>query len=546
MALRELLVDFFVNVDSKKLDHVNEKIEQVKEAAKGFLEVLAGGAALEGIKSFVEGQVEAGAQLGNTANKLGISTEELQQFQYLMQSNGASADQAGNALTKLNRVVGDAASGGKEASDQFAALGVSIKDSNGNVLPLSEITNQLSEKISGLGSAAEKTAVATKLFGRGNTIVLNALGHGTEKIDEANKEFKELGGGLSGDFVDSAKAAEEATVGYDLAIAGVKSTIAGGLLPALTKIIKTVAKWAASARQIIGQSKIVQVVLVGLTVAATALAFQGLISLATSFGTAAAAALGFTASTLPISAIGLLIALAIGAILLIIEDLYTFLTGGQSVIGDWIKSWAGVDAATKIVAGLNSALDYLKPILKAIAEITLDGLIGSFNIILLTVREVVDIISAFGTLLKTLDFKNFGDTIVKATKDNLNKLKDGVLGGPPKPKEPQEADAQNEYDQKQIATDLQSKDVNVQKEAARLYQQGPHDIVDATLDKKGYDAKATVASITQSKVNNITINGVKDAKAVKGSVEDALNGADQADMRAAADALTEASQGGEE
>lgn len=550
MALREILAKFGFEVDTHNIDAGQKKMGELKEAFIGFTEVLVGGAALEGIKSFIEGQVQAGAALGNQAAMLGVSTDELQRMQYAFMATGSSSEEATGAMTKFNKAIGSAALGNKEANKEFASLGISVKDANGEVRPMNDILMDVSEKMGGMHSQAEKTALSMKLFGRGGAKSINAIGGGKEKLEELNKEFDELGGGMSKDFVADAKKAEEQGVKFDLVMARLKSTVVQELLPGFESIVLTFMKFAKSATDVVKKSNIMKVVFAGLAAAALYLAGTGLMGLATAFGEAALGALGLESAMLPMWAVGLLIAVAIAALVLIIEDLYTMFTGGNSVIGDFIDSLFGIGSAKAVVVGLNNAFDDWMPTISAVGAQVVDIVVGAFQTLWSIVVAVGHAIAAVFELMQTMDFKKFGASLLDAAKDVGDAVKKSIDRSAGdlnrdfvKEYADKKANAKNEKDQKEQA-DAFAKLTPAQKAAAKKKSDAeynkipvpsPDDVNPGGVRQpKGFtNTTGDGANVTQNTTNNIQIHGVKDPEGTKVAVGDALHGSEQARLRAA-------------
>ena len=191
-ALRELLAAFRIDVDVKRLEEANKKID---EASKKFIELgelLVGGVVAEGFKEFIEKGVEAGAQLKIMSERLGLSTDELQKFQFAAAQSGASAGEADAGLRLLNRTIGEAVGGNADAAGNFQKLGIALKDAHGEVRPTTEVIADIAEKMKNTSSQAQKTKIAMDAFGRGGVALIPMLSDGREGIEKLYGAFEEL------------------------------------------------------------------------------------------------------------------------------------------------------------------------------------------------------------------------------------------------------------------------------------------------------------------------------------------------------------------
>lgn len=214
-ALRELLVQFGVEVDDKQLkDFTSGTLNTALDGIKSFGATLAGAFALREMGDFVREQIELGSHLNDTAEKLGVATEELQKFQYAAKLSGVDADSAAHSLQFFNKAMGGVAENNKESVDLFRKLDVAVKTNNGTMRPAMDVMEDLSERFQHMGSQQERTAYAMKLFGREGAALVPVLSQGREGIAKLNEQFDALGGGMSDEFVQAAdKAGDTIEIG---------------------------------------------------------------------------------------------------------------------------------------------------------------------------------------------------------------------------------------------------------------------------------------------------------------------------------------------
>ena len=105
---------------SRSLSTLSTKAQAVSTSFKG-LALVGAGVAFAGM---VKNLAEAGDKLQKLSVKTGIAVEDLSKLDYAASLSDLSMEDLGAALTKLNRVMGDAANGSKEATDALARFGV--------------------------------------------------------------------------------------------------------------------------------------------------------------------------------------------------------------------------------------------------------------------------------------------------------------------------------------------------------------------------------------------------------------------------------------
>lgn len=192
------------------------------------------GAALAGNFLFQQarGAVEWAASLGETAQQIGVTVEQLQVLRLAADQNGASVEGMERAVAILNRTLGQARAGLPAAVQAFRAIGISREQlqsfqSAGEAFPV------IAERISHLATSAEQAAAAQRLFGRGAAELLPILAQGragydaatqaairnglvteeqARKADEASDTFAAFGATLRVDLVNAVSSALPALV----------------------------------------------------------------------------------------------------------------------------------------------------------------------------------------------------------------------------------------------------------------------------------------------------------------------------------------------
>ncbi len=336
-ALRELIAFFGVQVDAKPLDALGHKLNGMAELAMKAGETLGLAFGLHEIHEFVAAQIEVGNEAINTAEMLGVSVAELKEFRYAAYQADVSSEEAATALRFLNKGLGAAAEGGKEAAAVFNTLGVKIKEQDGKTRPALDVMGDIADAFEKIEDPAQKTKVAMEVFGRAGSKLIPLLNQGRKGLAEMSEEFKELTEGTEVN-AEVLQEAEHQTKRNETAMKGLKSVVAAQLIPAYTKMIQLATSGAVTFRKLAANSYIVQ----------SSLAVLGAI------------ALYVAASWVLASAPILLTVLGLALLALVIDDIYVALTGGKSVIGDFIDALFGVGTTKEVVAALGTAVDDIK------------------------------------------------------------------------------------------------------------------------------------------------------------------------------------------
>ena len=136
-------------------------------SAKSFrnvaLAALAVGAALAAAG---KSALKTAENISDMANKANASVEGLQKLRFAADQNGASAQDMDNALTRLTRRMSLFANDGTGAAAKaIKALGLEIYDASGNLRQSDEMFLEISDKLKGLATDAERAGLASLIFG---------------------------------------------------------------------------------------------------------------------------------------------------------------------------------------------------------------------------------------------------------------------------------------------------------------------------------------------------------------------------------------------
>lgn len=216
---------------------IQRAVDGVGDGLKDLAGKVVAAFAVDKLVEFGKQAIDTADELGKTAQKVGVTVESLSALQVQAKLSGVGLEQLQSGMEKLARNAADAAGGNKESAAAFAALGVAIKDANGNLRPMQDLLGDVAKKFSGYADSAQKTADAQRIFGKSGAElipVLNELGdQGLAKVTEQAREF---GAVIS---TETAKQAEQfndnlSKLGFEAK--GFASAVASQLLPSLNQL----------------------------------------------------------------------------------------------------------------------------------------------------------------------------------------------------------------------------------------------------------------------------------------------------------------------
>lgn len=340
----EFIATFGVKPDSgsfSKAESLLQGLESKATAVAGILGAAFAGGKLVG---FFKDLVAQGDALNDAVERTGIGATALQGLGLAAEQNGSSLEELVAGLGKLQIKSQEAAGGSKEAAKSFKELGISAAELKKGI-PTEELLARVADAIADTADPAKQSALAMKAFGRAGVSLLPFLKQGRDGLAEVNKRFKELGGGLSADFVKIADEVNDKLAELHVVSQSLGSTLGVILIPVVTNIVTKMTGWALSIKGLLEGTQFLQSALV---VGTAAFIAWGLASL-------------WASETLRKKA-GLIAALL--AMAAALDEVNTAARGGKTLIGAWIDKWAGLGTIDRWVRSIGQGLQIIKQLLK--------------------------------------------------------------------------------------------------------------------------------------------------------------------------------------
>ena len=254
------------------------------------------------------------------AETVGVDIEQYDALSRTFQSLGVDADGFRDSMIDLNEAMGEAAADAKSGkAESFKTFGITLKDTKGNIKSADEALLELADTMSKMDK--QQATFQIKQLGITDNAVIAAMLTGRAELERQIKFQKDLGVTSKQDaeqLKEFARAQNELSAIFTRFADVLSITV----LPALDLLIDTTIEMIKWAREHKG-------VLVGTF---GALAFVAIPALTTALWGMARAALAAVAPFLP------LIAVVVG-LALVIDDLWNYFNGGESVIGELVQKF---------------------------------------------------------------------------------------------------------------------------------------------------------------------------------------------------------------
>jgi len=203
----------------------------LKGAVAGFGAAIAGSALVAGLSAVVKKSIDAGDELFNLQAKTGVAANALIGIGNAAKLADVDVGTLGKGLTKLNVNLVKAAEGNDDLARKFQALGVNVKDANGQVVPADKALKQIADRFADMPDGAQKAAAAVALFGKSGADLIPLLNEGAASMEKFSYKVGE-------DFAARSDLFNDTITEFGIKTQGFGLELTDALLPALQSILE--------------------------------------------------------------------------------------------------------------------------------------------------------------------------------------------------------------------------------------------------------------------------------------------------------------------
>jgi len=170
-------------------------------AMKGLgasLGAFIGVASLMRLKDLTKDALDFGTNIQITANKIGVTTKELQAFRLAgQQFAGITGRTLDMGLQRFSRRLGEANQDTGELKGTLALLGISTKDADGNVRSVTDVLMDYADGIKNASSSSEQLRLAFKGFDSEGAVLVELFKNGSSEMRKFIQEAQVTGAIMS-------------------------------------------------------------------------------------------------------------------------------------------------------------------------------------------------------------------------------------------------------------------------------------------------------------------------------------------------------------
>ena len=200
----------------------------MKIGAAGMALLGAGTAlASKKIVSGAKDVAEYGDHVDKMSQKIGISTDAYQKWNYVMQLSDVNIDSLKMGMKTLSQQA-------EKNSDAFQQLGISQEEVANS--SKEELFEKTVKGLAAMEDSTERTALASKLLGRAGADMAPLLNQGSDAIEEQMEIAEKYGMVMPEATVKASAAFQDSMTTLQMTAEGLKNRLLGEFLPAMTKV----------------------------------------------------------------------------------------------------------------------------------------------------------------------------------------------------------------------------------------------------------------------------------------------------------------------
>ena len=228
----------------KSFELASIKVELMKAGVE--LAVKALGEMVKFVGESIKASSEYADNMLTMATVTGLSTDQLQEYQYMSELVDVSLDTITGSMTKLKKNMYSANTGSKAMAANFEKLGVSLTDANGELRDADDVFDEAIAALGNISNETERDALAMQIFGKSAQDLNPLIQQGADNIQAFRDEAHNMGYVLDEDALGSLGAVDDAFQRLDLATTVVQNQIGAVLAPVIADIATKFMEWAQS------------------------------------------------------------------------------------------------------------------------------------------------------------------------------------------------------------------------------------------------------------------------------------------------------------
>lgn len=238
---------------NKQVSGFSSAVDKVKSGvSKGFEVVgnvaktafIATGAAVTtavtSLTGFALKSAETADNIDKMSQKIGISRQAYQEWDYICGQSGVDVDVFKNGVKTLTSQMDAAAGGSNSAQEAFSALGLTWEDGSGKLKSQETMMEEAIAALASMEDGTERARLAQELFGKAGTELAPILNSGTEGIEALRDRCHELGLVMSDEAIAAGVKLGDTIDDVKKSFGAIVTQIGSKVMPIIQKLLEWV------------------------------------------------------------------------------------------------------------------------------------------------------------------------------------------------------------------------------------------------------------------------------------------------------------------
>jgi phage-related protein len=220
-----------------KFEKLGGVLKGVGAALGASMAAIGTAAAAAGKKLYdmAKGAADAADNVDKQSQRLGMSRQSFQEWDYILSQNGVSIDSMNTAMKSMTANMADLAKGGNKSQETLVRLGISVGDLKN--LRQEEVFEKAVVALQKMPEGYEKARLAQQLFGKQGQEMLPMLNTSKGSIEELKARAHEYGMVMSDDAVTAGVKFTDSLDTLQRSAKGLMNQIGAQLLPGLNDVV---------------------------------------------------------------------------------------------------------------------------------------------------------------------------------------------------------------------------------------------------------------------------------------------------------------------
>jgi len=205
MERAERRVQRFSNQSNKSLSQTSQAWGALGSQLKMLLPALSAGILVAETRRVVA-ELDS---IGKTADRLGLTTDALQELRVAAESAGVSSNTLDMAMQRFGRRLAEARNGAGRAKGALEEMGIELFNADGTARETMAVLNDVADAMKGMSVQTDRNRIAMRLFDSEGVALVNMLRDGSAALDKKRQSARELGIVLEEDLIRGAEDAED-------------------------------------------------------------------------------------------------------------------------------------------------------------------------------------------------------------------------------------------------------------------------------------------------------------------------------------------------